>query len=168
MSYTKLYYKQKDTTMTSISKGMFASNYDAKSWQQIVSQGKNLRLNWFEWIIVSTSHLGIDHFPRTKTRVYLYFPRHLHREQVHTYSAVATVINQKRLISPSPAINTHYCQFWSKVAAKVNVIIGKCPNTALSVGDRGDKSSKFLIYVCTSVCICFPECGNCFSHRTAQ
>ena len=45
MSYTKLYYKQKDTTMTSISKGMFASNYDAKSWQQIVSQGKNLRLN---------------------------------------------------------------------------------------------------------------------------
>ena len=53
MSYAKLYYKQKDTTMTSISisKGMFASNYDEKSWQQIVSQGKNLRLNWFAKLI---------------------------------------------------------------------------------------------------------------------
>ena len=31
MSFTKLYYKQKDTIMTSISNGMFASNYDVKS-----------------------------------------------------------------------------------------------------------------------------------------
>ena len=49
----------KDTIMTSISRGLFASNCDVKSWHQIVLQGKNVRLNWFAKLIDPRLNRGI-------------------------------------------------------------------------------------------------------------